>query len=151
MSQLSNLSNNESKIRAGLIGIITDRGYTEGVPVLMKQINDKSSNVSNAAIYAVGELDDGKSLVALLVELETATGKKADALESSIVRISLKNSDLENRNKEVRRVLIEEDPAEEYRQRILRILGYLGGKSAWDDLKHILKSDSYIAYFPVMT
>ena len=141
VSQLSNLSNNESKIRAGLIGVITDRGYTEGVPVLMKQINDKSSNVSNAAIYAVGELDDGKSLVALLVELETATGKKADALENSIVRISLKNSDLENRNKEVRRVLIEEGPAEEYRQRILRILGYLGGKSAWDDLKHILKSD----------
>ena len=30
MSQLSNLSKNEVKIRSGLIGVIIDRGYTEG-------------------------------------------------------------------------------------------------------------------------
>ena len=48
---------------------------------------------------------------------------------------------MENRNKEVRRVLIEEGPIDEHRQRILRILGYLGGESAWNDLKQILKGN----------
>ena len=141
VSELSSLSNNESKIKSGLIGVIIDRGYTGGVAALMKQINDESSEVSSAAIYGVGELDEGNNLIALLSELEETTGKKADALESSIVRISLKNSDLENRNKEVRRVLIEEGPIDEHRQRILRILGYLGGESAWNDLKQILKGN----------
>jgi len=141
VSQLSSLSDSEIRIRSGLIGVITDRGYADGVPVLMKQIDDGNPEVSNAAIYAVGELGDENSLTALLSGLESATGKKADALENSIVRISLKNSDLENRNKEIRRVLIEEGPIEEHRQRILRILGYLGGKSAWDDLKKILNSN----------
>ena len=141
MSQLSNLSNNEVKIRSGLIGVIIDRGYTEGVATLMKQINDENSEVSNAAIYGVGELGDGNNLRALLSELEAATGKKADAIESSIVRIALKNSDLENRNKEILRVLIEEGPIDEHRQRILRILGYLGGNNAWDNLKQILNGN----------
>tara|TARA_B110000014_G_scaffold264448_1_gene266164 strand:- start:422 stop:2950 length:2529 start_codon:yes stop_codon:yes gene_type:complete len=141
VSQLSNLSNNEVKIRSGLIGVIIDRGYTEGVATLMKQINDENSEVSNAAIYGVGELGDGNNLRALLSELEAATGKKADAIESSIVRIALKNSDLENRNKEILRVLIEEGPIDEHRQRILRILGYLGGNNAWDNLKQILNGN----------
>ncbi len=141
VSQLSALSGGEVRIKAGLIGVITDRGYADGVPVLMKQIEDENSDVSDAAIYAVGELGDESSLAALLSELETSAGKKGDALESSIVRISLKNPDIENRNKEIRRVLIEEGPIEEHRQRILRILGYLGGKSAWDDLKIILNGD----------
>jgi serine/threonine protein kinase len=141
VSQMSSLSNNEAKIRSGLIGVIIDRGYVGGVPALIKQIKDGSSEVSSAAIYGVGELGDGNNLTALLSELEEATGKKADAIESSIVRISLKNSDIENRNKEIRRVLIEEGPIEEHRQRILRILGYLGGKSSWDDLKIILNGN----------
>ena len=34
--------------------------------------------------------------------------------------------------------MVQEAPTGEYRKRILRILGYLGGEKAWGDLKRIL-------------
>ena len=45
--QLSGLSKSEARIRSGLIGVITDRGYADAVPVLIKQIKDENSYYGN--------------------------------------------------------------------------------------------------------
>ena len=136
--QLSKIQGGNPIVSSGLIGVMVDKGYADGVPVILDLINDQNEQVVDAAVYAIGELGDLQNVGILLEKLEESSGKSADALESSIVRICLKDSNLEVRNSEVRRILVQEAPTGEYRKRILRILGYLGGEKAWNDLKRIL-------------
>ena len=136
--QLSKIQGENPTVSSGLIGVMVDKGYAEGVPVILNLINDKNEQVVDAAIYAIGELGNLQNIEILLKKLENSSGKSADALESAIVRICLRSSNIEIRNSEVRRILVQEAPTGEYRKRILRILGYLGGEKAWGDLKRIL-------------
>ena len=115
-----------------------DKSYWEGLPAIIPLLDDKNNQVVDAAVYAVGELGKLDDVDFLLTNLESSTNDKANALENAIVRICLRSPDLEIRNAEVRRVLVQEAPDGMYRLRILRILGFLGGEKAWSDLKRIL-------------
>ena len=137
-NQLSNLKNGYPTIRAGLIGVMIDKGYQAGLPAILPMLDDKNDQVVDAAVYAVGELGTLDNVGFLLTKLETSSNDKANALENAVVRICLRSPDLEIRNAEVRRVLLQEAPDGMYRLRILRILGFLGGEKAWGDLKKIL-------------
>ena len=137
-TQLAKIKAGNSIIRSGLIGVMVDKGYVEAVPKILDFINDNDNEVADAAVYAVGELGDLQNVEVLLDSLATASGKRADALEGAVIRICLKESNPDIRNTEVRRILGQESPTGDYRKRILRILGSLGGKKAWTDLKRIL-------------
>ena len=137
-NQLSNLGSGYPIIRAGLIGVMIDKSYWEGLPAIIPLLDDKNNQVVDAAVYAVGELGKLDDVDFLLTNLESSSNDKANALENAIVRICLRSPDLEIRNAEVRRVLVQEAPDGMYRLRILRILGFLGGEKAWSDLKRIL-------------
>ena len=137
-NQLSTLGSGDPIISAGLIGVMIDKSYWEGLPAILPLLDDKNNQVVDAAVYAAGELGKLDNVDLLLMNLENSSDDKANALENAIVRICLRSPDLEIRNAGVRRVLVQDAPDGMYRKRILRILGFLGGEKAWIDLKRIL-------------
>ena len=137
-NQLSTLGSGDPIISAGLIGVMIDKSYWEGLPAILPLLDDKNNQVVDAAVYAAGELGKLDNVDLLLMNLENSSNDKANALENAIVRICLRSPDLEIRNAGVRRVLVQDAPDGMYRKRILRILGFLGGEKAWIDLKRIL-------------
>ncbi len=126
-------------IRAGLISIIAARGNVSAVPTLVNYINDKDRDVSDIAIYALGELGNRDNVTMLITALEDPASQEIrNALVSAIIRISRKIADVEKRSIAVRDALKGASSSGDLRMSLLFILGHLGGEQAWADLKKVL-------------
>jgi serine/threonine protein kinase/HEAT repeat protein len=126
-------------IRAGLISIIASRGNVSAVPTLVNYINDKDRDVSDIAIYALGELGNRDNVTMLITALEDPASQEIrNALVSAIIRISRKIADVEKRSIAIRDALRGAPAMSDLRMSLLFILGHLGGEGAWEDLKKVL-------------
>ncbi|MED5584848.1 MAG: protein kinase [Verrucomicrobiota bacterium] len=126
-------------IRAGLISIIAARGNVSAVPTLVNYINDKDRDVSDIAIYALGELGNRDNVTMLITALEDPASQEIrNALVSAIIRISRKIADVEKRSIAVRDALKGASSSGDLRMSLLFILGHLGGEQAWADLMKVL-------------
>ncbi|MCH2060543.1 MAG: protein kinase [Verrucomicrobiales bacterium] len=126
-------------IRAGLISIIAARGNVSAVPTLVNYINDKDRDVSDIAIYALGELGNRDNVTMLITALEDPASQEIrNALVSAIIRISRKIADVEKRSIAIRDALKGASSSGDLRMSLLFILGHLGGEQAWADLKKVL-------------
>ncbi len=137
---MSKLPESPPKIRAGLIGVIVRRGVESALPELLGYIGDPDGEVSDIAIYGVGALGGKKNVDRLIRELENpASEALGDALAGSIITILQKTPDHDARGGQVVAAL-KAAPVGEFRNRLLEILGHLGGDDSWAELKSVLES-----------
>jgi HEAT repeat protein len=127
-----------SRIRAALISVLTQRGVKSALPELLNYVGDPNSEVSDIAIYSIGVLGDASNVNTLISELKNPSSEEiANALVNSIILISQKSPDLSSRSKSVVSALKAASDGD-FRYRLLRILGHLGGDDAWAELKKVL-------------
>jgi HEAT repeat protein/predicted Ser/Thr protein kinase len=134
------------RIRSGLISIIAVRGNSSAVPALLNYVNAKDKEVSDIAIYALGELGNRDNVTMLITALEDPASEDiGKALVNAIIRISQKIADIEQRSIAVRTALKRASAMSEFRMDLLYILGHLGGDEAWGELKKVLAGSNLSA------
>jgi HEAT repeat protein/predicted Ser/Thr protein kinase len=143
---LAHLPKVSPMIRAGLISIIAARGDSSAVPTLMTYISAKDRDVSDIAIYALGELGNRDNVTMLVTALEDPVSVEIrNSLVNAVIRISRKIADMDKRSAAVRDALRGAPATSEFRMSLLFILGHLGGDSAWDELKKVLVGSNITA------
>ena len=129
-----------------MISIIAIRGNPSAVPALLNYVNAKDKDVSDIAIYALGELGNLDNVTMLITALEDPASEDIrKSLVNAIIRISQKIADIEKRSIAVCTALEGASSISDFRMDLLYILGHLGGDEAWGELKRVLEGSNLTA------
>lgn len=140
---LAMVPNAEPAVHAELIKAIAARRIASGTPLLLEAIKSKEDLVRAAGISALsdlGEMEDLPGLVQMLVEAEGAQTRQA--AETAVTRVCMRVEDPENRAEPVIKALGSGGPDAD--GSLLRVLGVIQGKAAFEAVRSSLKSDEAV-------